>query len=366
MSTATLSVPRPEVKVRQSVETGNWAGWAMRRLASDRQRSADTHLIKLEIPLLTGIDLYLKDESSHPTGSLKHRLARSLFTHAICSGRVNAGTPIVEASSGSSAVSEAYFARLLGLPFTAVMPLSTAKKKIEQIERFGGRCHFVNEASEVYGEARRLARETGGHYMDQFTYAEQATDWRGEDSIAASIDRQMAEEEHPQPAAIVMSAGTGGTAATLGRYIRYQGYATKLIVVDPENSVFYDSYRSGDRALKGLGGSRIEGIGRPQVEPSFLPELIDAMFKVPDAASIAAIYWLERISGRRAGASTGTNLWGALQLAAEMKERGEQGSIVTLMCDGGERYLDTYWKREWVEAQIGCLERYETVLSQYA
>ncbi|HAN90425.1 MAG TPA: cysteine synthase, partial [Erythrobacter sp.] len=65
------------------------------------------------------IAIYLKDESSHPTGSLKHRLARSLFLYGLCNGWICENTPVVEASSGSTAVSEAYFARMLGLRFIA-------------------------------------------------------------------------------------------------------------------------------------------------------------------------------------------------------------------------------------------------------
>ena len=87
------------------------------------------------------VDLYLKDESTHPTGSLKHRLARSLFLYALCNGQIHEGTTIIEASSGSTAISEAYFARLLELPFVAVMPRSTSREKIALIEREGGRCH---------------------------------------------------------------------------------------------------------------------------------------------------------------------------------------------------------------------------------
>ncbi len=75
----------------------------------------------------------------------------------------------------------------------------------------------------------------------------------------------------PVPKHIVMSAGTGGTSATMGRYIRYQGHDTQLMVVDPENSVFYDCFHHGDRTLIGSCGSQIEGIGRPRVEPSFIP-----------------------------------------------------------------------------------------------
>lgn len=218
--------------------TTQWTTSAINAIQADYQRSADTHLIPLELPVYPGVSLYLKDESTHPTGSLKHRLARSLFLYGLCNGWIREGTPVIEASSGSTAVSEAYFARLLGLPFIAVMPRCTARRKIEQIEFYGGRCHFVDSSAQIYAESERLARETGGHYMDQFTYAERATDWRGNNNIAESIYRQMSREAHPVPRYIVMSAGTGGTSATLGRFIRYQGHDTKLVVVDPENSVF--------------------------------------------------------------------------------------------------------------------------------
>ena len=101
-----------------------WVREAVRRIEADFQRSSDTHLIPVALPGFPGVLLYLKDESSHPTGSLKHRLARSLFLHALCNGWLNEGSTIVEASSGSTAISEAYFARLLELPFVAVMALN--------------------------------------------------------------------------------------------------------------------------------------------------------------------------------------------------------------------------------------------------
>lgn len=335
-----------------------WVKHAISEIEADFQRSADTHLIRLNLLTFPGIYLYLKDESTHPTGSLKHRLARSLFLYGLCNGWIKEDTTIIEASSGSTAVSEAYFARLLNLPFIAVMPSCTARKKVEQIEFYGGRCHFVDNASQIYAASEQLAKELNGHYMDQFTNAERATDWRGNNNIADSIFRQMEREPHPVPAYIVMSAGTGGTSATLGRYIRYQGHATHLMVVDPENSVFMDSYLQKDRTITGTCGSKIEGIGRPRAEPSFIPEAIDSMMRVPDAASIATIHWLQKVLGRKVGASTGTNMWGALTLARQMRDRGEQGAIVTLLCDSGERYLDTYYDADWVKKNIGDLSQY--------
>jgi cysteine synthase len=329
-----------------------WVDNAVRLIEADARRSADTHLLRYPLPSAwcegVDVELYLKDESTHITGSLKHRLARSLFLYALCNGWIGENTTVIEASSGSTAVSEAYFAALLGLPFIAVMPSSTSASKIELIESQGGRCHFVAESSQVYAEAELLAAETGGHYLDQFTNAERATDWRGNNNIAESIYVQMGEEAHPIPEWVVVGAGTGGTSATIGRYIRYRRYATRLCVVDPENSAFFPAYAQGrDDVVTGVS-SRIEGIGRPRVEASFLPDVVDRMVTVPDAASVAAARHVSAVLGRRVGPSTGTNLWGAFGLLAEMVAEGRSGSVVTLIADSGDRYADTYFNDEWL------------------
>ena len=334
-----------------------WTAQAIRRIDADFNRSADTHLIPVPLPGFPGIDVYLKDESSHPTGSLKHRLARSLFLYALANGWLHEGSTVIEASSGSTAVSEAYFARLLGLSFIAVMPRSTSPEKIAAIEFHGGRCHLVDSACGLDDESRRLAAQTGGHFMDQFTYAERATDWRANNNIAESIFKQMEAEPHPVPAWIVCSPGTGGTAATLGRYMRYRRHATRVLCADPEVSVFFDAYQAavGQRAYRHLsigGGSRVEGIGRPRVENSFLPECIDAMLKVPDAIGLAAMRHVSAGLGRRVGGSTGTNFVGVLAVAERMRNAGQAGSIVSILCDGGERYGHSYYNPDWY-AQCG-------------
>jgi cysteine synthase A len=334
-------------------------------LQGDGRRSADTHLVNPIFAGLRGISIYLKDESTHPTGSLKHRLARSLFLYGICNGRIREGTTLIEASSGSTAVSEAYFAKLLDLPFIAVVPEQTSRQKIEAIERFGGRCHFVNAPDQVYQAAAALAEQADSYYLDQFTYAERATDWRGNNNIAESIFNQMTSESHPVPRWIVMSAGTGGTAATLGRYIRYRNFDTGLCVVDVENSAFFDAYRSGDRSSRCCIGSRIEGIGRPRVEPSFVPEVIDCMIKIPDAASIAAMRVLSDRLFRRVGGSTGTNFFALCWVAANLIAAGEEGSLVSLICDSGERYTATYYNDAWLKANNIEIESYCSMLEDF-
>src|SRR6201993_52525 len=125
----------------------------------------------------------------------------------------------------------------------------------------------------------------------------------------------MALEPHGIPSWIVVGAGTGGTAATFGRYLRLQGTPTRLCVVDPAGAACRPSYQ-GQSAQS--PGSRIEGIGRPRVELSFVPSVVDRMLGVPDGASVAAMRFLNHRLGISAGPSTGTNVFGALRLARGM------------------------------------------------
>jgi cysteine synthase A len=200
--------------------------------------------------------------------------------------------------------------------------------------------------------------------MDQFTYAERATDWRGNNNIAQSMFTQMAHERHPIPRWIVVGAGTGGTSATIGRYLRYQRHASQVCVPDPQGSVFGAYHRTGDLTLTGPG-SRIEGIGRPRVEASFIPTLVDRMLEVCNLDSVAAMRVLSDLLGRKVGPSTGTNFVGMLTLATEMVEQGQQGSILSLLCDAGERYLPTYHDAAWVAQNLGdCTAAQQRIQAQ--
>ena len=328
----------------------SWIARAIAKLDEDRDTEVDTPLLRLDLREMPNCRIYIKDETAHPTGSLKHRLARSLFLHALCNGDIREDTTVVEASSGSTAISEAYFANLLGLPFIAVVPRGTATAKRDAIARAGARIHLVEPHEEISVVAARVAREINGHFMDQFTFAERATDWRGNNNIAESLFAQLAQEAHPVPAWIVVGAGTGGTSATIGRYIRYRPNlnATRLCVVDPQGSAFFPYFATGDREICGGCGGIIEGIGRARVEPSFMRNVVDQMIAVPDAASIAGARWLEGRLGRRFGPSTGTNIAGALALAADMQSAGQHGSIATLACDAGDRYADTIYDDSWL------------------
>ncbi|WP_374249389.1 PLP-dependent cysteine synthase family protein [Thermomonas sp.] len=334
---------------RHSPATRAWVHDAIALLEQETTRSADTHLLRLDFPGFPDIAFYFKDESSHPTGSLKHRLARSLYLYALCNGRLAPGQAVVDASSGSTAISEAWFARLLGLSFIAVMPACTAPQKILAVQELGGTCDLVEDPSQVHARAAEHAA-SGACHLDQFGLAVQATDWRGNNNIAESILGQLRREPQPVPTWIVCGAGTGGTSATIGRYLRYRRLETRLCVAEPAGSGYVQGWRQRDRNAVASRPTLIEGIGRPRVEPGFIFDVVDAVAEVEDAASIAAALLLEEKLGTRYGGSSGTNFVACLQLAAHMRARGERGSIVTLLCDRGKRYQQTLFDPAWRSA----------------
>jgi cysteine synthase len=148
--------------------------------------------------------------------------------------------------------------------------------------------------------------------------------------------------------------------------VRYRRHDTQVCVVDPEGSAFFEGWTREDSSFTTDQGSRIEGIGRPRVEPSFVSAVVDAMIAVPDAASVAAARWCSGVTGRMVGGSTGTALWGALKLIAEMRAEGRTGSVVTLLCDGGERYTHSYYDDGWLADQGLDITPYLETLEKFA
>jgi cysteine synthase A len=152
----------------------------------------------------------------------------------------------------------------------------------------------------------------------------------GSPTIAEELLRRT-----PAPDWIVVGAGTGATSTVIGRHLRDGGLATGLAVADPENSAYFPAW-AYDAPDYGTGmPSRIDGIGRPRVEPGFDLSVVDLVVPVPDAASVAAARFLRDVTGITAGASTGTNLWCALRLVARMLAEGRRGRVVTVIADGG-------------------------------
>lgn len=329
-----------------------WAREAIALLAADRAAETATPLSRFPLPEDWPVALFVKDESARPTGSVKHGLARRLLVAALAGGHVREDTPLVEATSGNMAVAEAYFARRIGLPFTAVVPKRTSDAKRARITAQGGACHLADPPLAIYDRARELAADTGGHYLDHLTAigpAVDAVDAADEDGLAAEILRDLA--GRPAPAWIVLGVGTGATSRAVGRHLRAAGLPTRVAVVDAENSAYFPGWATDCPDYATGMPSRIEGIGRPRIEPAFDPSVVDLVIPVPDAASVAAMRHLAAATGLRAGPSSGACLWGACHLLHRMRQDGRTGSVVMIAADTGRTYTDTYYDDDWVAAR---------------
>ena len=167
------------------------------------------------------VDLYLKDESTHPTGVVEASPGAFTVPVRAVQRPDRRGTTVIEASSGRLPSREAYFARMLGLPFVAVMPRVERAEKIALIERDGGRAIWSTTPTTVYARRRGWRRDAA------------ATTWTssptpsGPPTGAATTTSPSRSSPRwrwsgiPVPTWIVVGAGTGGTSATIGRYVRY-------------------------------------------------------------------------------------------------------------------------------------------------
>ncbi|MEV0202622.1 pyridoxal-phosphate dependent enzyme [Nonomuraea sp. NPDC050691] len=322
----------------------NWNTRALEVLAPGEP----TPLIDMPVSA-PGIRLLLKDESAQPTGSLRHRHARALFRRAVLDGSVTEGVTVVEATGGNAAVAQAWFARRLGLPYIVVMPGERSQARARPVEELGGECRFVTPPLAIYN----AAREIDGHFLDQFGRATPH-------DLAEELFRQV------RPDWVVTGAGTGATSATLGQWIRSQDGDCRVAVADPENSAYFPGWTL-DVPDYGTGmPSRIEGIGRPRVEPGFRPDLVDLVVPVPDAASVAAARYIREVTGLPVGASSGTALWAALELVERMRARGETGTVVSLIGDAADRHLATCHDDGWAAGKGLDVGQYTGTLRQRA
>ncbi|MEU5866798.1 pyridoxal-phosphate dependent enzyme [Nonomuraea sp. NPDC047529] len=305
----------------------SWSTRALDALAA----GPPTRLIDFPVRV-PGVRLLLKDESGQPTGSLRHRHARALFRQAVLDGLVTEGTTVVEATGGNAAVAQAWFARRLGLPYVVVMPGRHDPARARAVEALGGECRFVTPPLAIYDAARRI----GGHFLDQFGRA---------------APHDLAEELFAQvrPDWVVTGAGTGATSATLGAVAGQFG--CRVAVADPDNSAYFPGWTLDVPDYATGMPSRIEGVGRPRVEPGFRPDLVDLVVPVPDAASVAGARLIREVTGLPVGGSSGTALWAALDLAARMRARGETGTVVSLVGDAADRHLATYHDDAWAAAK---------------
>ncbi len=330
-----------------------WQTTAIQALINEQKNCPETPIYSLG--KIHGIEILAKDERAFPSKNLKHRLARALLLRALRLGLINKNTCLFEASSGGTAYSEAYFAKLLGLSYTAVLAKGTPQSKLDAIKKQGG---FVVECEpgQDIATATELGKQSGCYFINQFDHGSDATN--PDHNIASEITAQFKKLNLPMPTVSICGPGTGVTATIQGKYFQWHGLPTKVILGDPENSVFYSAWQSGDRRITTQIGSRIGGIGRQCIPNAFDHTVVTEIIPIPDAKSIAARRFLREVFGLHTGGSTGTNFAVCLEVIERMRLKNETGSVLMIIGDQGALYDNTYDNEQWLKEKNIYIQPY--------
>lgn len=301
----------------------------------------NTPLVRLsKISKDAGANIFAKLEFINPSGSIKDRMALHIIDSAERRGLLKPGSIIVEATSGNTGVSLAMIAAIKGYTAILVMPDNTAKAKRQMMHALNAKIVLVPEKEgmeSVIRKAGEIAEKTGGFLVNQFS---------NEDNVRAHYEgtgREILRQLDDRIDAFIAGVGTGGTLIGVGKALKEKYPNMRLIAVEPENSpaLYNVFYGRGASKIAGIPHV-IEGIGEGFVSKILRDNLslVDGVMLVSDEEAVQTTLKLARIEGLLCGVSSGANVSACLKVAGDFKG----GSIVTVLPDGGYRYLDLLLK----------------------
>ncbi len=265
------------------------------------------------------VKLYGKLEGQNPGGSVKDRAAYGMIKGALDRGEVHKGIRLVEATSGNTGIALAMIARQFDLDITLIMPESATKERIQTMQAYGAEV-ILTPAAKTIEYARQYAESLvakGGYYMlNQFGNAD---NWK---MHYQTTGPEIWKDTKGRITHFISSMGTTGTIMGVSKYLKEQNENIQIVGVQPKD------------------GSRIPGIRR--WSPEFLPQIYEAerVDQIIDVSQVEAVEMMKRLSLEEsvfAGMSSGGAAFAATKLASTL----EEGFIVSIVCDRGDRYLST-------------------------
>ena len=274
----------------------------------------------------TGCNVYGKAEFLNPGGSIKDRIARYIILEAERRGELEPGMTIMEVTSGNTGIALAMVGAMRGYRVVIIMPETVSEERRRMIEFFGAELELlpcVNDMQAAIGKPEALAAKRDDIFLPrQFANPDNVDTHRK--TTGPEILRQLKGEID----AFVMGVGTGGTIMGVGRAIRKAGSPARVVAVEPDESAVMSGSDRGCHGIQGLADG-------------FIPELvdldeIDEIIRITTDDAIEASHVISREEGLLVGISSGANVLAAIQVAREL---GPGHTVVTMLCDRGERYL---------------------------
>ena len=299
----------------------------------------------------TGCEILGKAEFMNPGGSVKDRAAKYIVLDAEQRGVLKPGGTVVEGTAGNTGIGIAHVCNARGYRCVIVMPDNQSPEKYRLIEALGAE---VRKVKAVPYSDRNQYQHVAGRLADELPDAVWANQFDNTANRRAHVETTGPEiwaQTQGRIDAFVASSGTGGTLAGTAEYLKGQRASIRTVLADPPGSSLYEFVRHGE--LKATGkGSVTEGIGIARVTANFKDAPVDDAVHVEDPESIHTIYRLLHEDGLFLGSTSGINVAAAVRVAREL---GPGHTIVTILCDGGAKYVSRLYDEAWL-AEKGLLQ----------
>lgn len=270
-----------------------------------------------------------KLECFNPGGSAKDRPAKAMLDDAETRGILMPGATIIEPTSGNTGIGLAMIAVSRGYKAIIVMPETMSIERQRLMTAYGAQLVLTDGARGMTGsieKAEELAREIPNSFIPgQFKNPMMAA------ANEATTGPEIWQDTQGRVDIFVAGVGTGGTLTGVGRYLKKQNPAVKVVAVEPDSSPVLS---------EGTGGAHgIQGIGAGFVPDALDTTVYDEIVRVKDEDALTTGKRIARSEGILVGISSGAAVWAALKLAKQPENHGK--TIVALLPDTGERYLST-------------------------
>ena len=299
--------------------------------------SADQLIGKTPLLELTHIEkdnklnakIYAKLEYFNPAGSVKDRIAKSMIDDAEASGKLKAGSVIIEPTSGNTGIGLAAVAAARGYRIIIVMPETMSVERRQLMKAYGAELVLTEGAKGMKGaiaKAEELAKEIPDSFLPG-----QFVNPANPKAHFETTGPEIWEDTDGEVDIFVAGVGTGGTITGTGEYLKTKKPAVKVVAVEPTASAVLST---------GVAGShKIQGIGAGFVPEVLNTKIYDEIITVSNEDAFATGKLIGRSEGVLVGISSGAAVWAAIELAKRPENAGKK--IVVLLPDTGDRYLST-------------------------
>ena len=304
----------------------------------------NTPLIRLRaVSALTGCDIYGKAEFMNPGGSVKDRAALAIIEDAEASGQLAPGGLIVEGTAGNTGIGLTMVGNAKGYRSVIVMPETQSQEKKDSLRIYGADLRLVpakpyRDPGNYVRYSESLAAELAATHAEGVIWANQFDNTANMQGHYNSTGPEIWQQTNGSIDGFICAVGSGGTIAGVGRFLKEQNATVKIGLADPDGSGLYHYYTHGE--IMAEGNSISEGIGQGRITANLAEAPIDMAFRLSDIEALPLIYDLMRDEGLYLGGSTAINVAGALAMAREL---GPGHTIVTILCDSGQRYQSKVW-----------------------